>query len=647
MTDVTPAPFGQWSSPLSAERIASAAIRLIDVTVEGPDTYWIEMRPADRGRYVIVKRTADGQLSDLTPAPFNVRTRVHEYGGGAWLVHRGRVFFTNFEDQRLYVIEPGLEPRALTEPGDLRYADFVVDEARGRLIAVREDHSGDGEAVNELVELRLPLDEQGFAEQRVLVTGHDFVASPRVSPDGRTLAWLTWEHPCMPWDGTTLWRASLDGEGALGEPERVTGSESESVVQPAWSPDGALYFLSDARGWWNLYRCVENGVECVFAMDAEFGGPLWALGLSRYSFAGHGTLVCIYEQDGLGHLARLRGEGSLERFETPYVVFAQVNVSGGRAVFLAGSSTESVAVVELELSTGRTQVLRRAVDEELSSDLVSSAEPISFPAQDGTGLSHALFYAPRNPSFRGVDGELPPLVVMSHGGPTSATSSALKPEIQFWTSRGFAVVDVNYGGSSGYGRAYRDRLKGKWGIVDVDDCVGAALYLADAGRVDRERLVIRGGSAGGYTTLAALVFRDVFRAGASYYGVSDLEALAKHTHKFESRYLDSLVAPYPDGLAVYHERSPVHFTDQLSCPVIFFQGLEDRVVPPDQAECMVAALRAKKLPVAYVAFEGEQHGFRDAANIKRALENELFFYLKVFGLSPVEPLEPLVIDNLP
>jgi dipeptidyl aminopeptidase/acylaminoacyl peptidase len=384
-------------------------------------------------------------------------------------------------------------------------------------------------------------------------------------------------------------------------------------------------------------------------MDAEFGGPLWALGLRRYSFEDDGTLVCMYEQDGLGHLAhlRVRGEGLLELFDTPYTVFAQVVASGRRAVFLAGSATESLAVVECELSTGHTSVLRRAADEELPPELVSIAEPISFAARDGSGPSHALFYSPRNPSFRGMDGELPPLVVMSHGGPTSASSVALKLEIQYWTSRGFAVVDVNYGGSSGYGRAYRDRLKGQWGIVDVDDCVGAALSLADARRVDRERLVIRGGSAGGYTALAALVFRDVFRAGASYYGVSDLEALAKHTHKFESRYLDSLVAPYPEGRAIYEARSPIHFTDRLSCPVIFFQGLEDRVVPPAQAERMVEALRAKNLPVAYVAFEGEQHGFRNAANIKRSLEYELFFYLKVFGLTPVEPLESIAVDNLP
>ena len=633
MNQPTRAPFGTWSSPLTAAQIASASLRLIDVAIDQACTYWVEVRPSEQGRSVIVRRNGDGALVEVTPAPYSARTRVHEYGGRSFCVVRSRVYFANFEDQRLYLVEPGGEPQAVTEPGPFRYADFSFDESRNRILCVREDHGGGGEAEATIVALE--LDEHGrVARQVVLGKGHDFFACPRLCPDGSALAWLSWDHPCMPWDGTTLWVAEISSDGSLEEPAAIAGGMSESVYQPSWSPNGTLYFISDRSGWWNLYRRQRDVIESVLPTEAEFGTPLWSLGTSRYGFRSDDEVVCHFDQGGTGHLARLdlrELPAKLISVETTFTAFGQLAVNSTRAVCLAASPKEATAVVELGLPGGAMTELLRSLVWDWGDDYLSMAEPISFAAADGAGESYALYYAPRNPGFTSLDGELPPLVVMSHGGPTGAASGALKLEIQFWTTRGFAVVDVNYGGSTGFGRAYRERLKGKWGEVDVLDCIAAAKHLVDAGRADSERLVIRGGSAGGYTTLAALAFHDTFKAGASYYGVSDLEALAKETHKFESRYLDSLVAPYPEGRDVYLARSPIHHPEGLSCPVIFFQGLEDRVVPPDQAVTMVEVLRAKGVRVSYVPFEGEQHGFRRAENIRRALEEELAFYAEVFG----------------
>lgn len=637
------APYGSWRSPITSQLIAAETIGLTEIALDGDDIYWIEMRPAEGGRYVVVRRMPDGGMADITPLPFNARTRVHEYGGGAFLAAEGTVYFSNFTDQRLYRQDPGCEPRPITPEEDLRHADGVIDRRRGRMILVREDHrSSDREAVNSLVTLGLEGGEGG----KVLVSGNDFYSSPHLSPDGSRLAWLTWNHPNMPWDGTELWVAELKADGSVDGAELVAGGTHESIFQPEWSPDGVLCFVSDRTGWWNLYRWRDGQIEPILEMEAEFGRPQWVFGMSTYGFESATRIICSYTREGTWHLASLDlRTGELEAIETPYTEIAFLRVASGRAVFCAASPTQPTSIVQLDLATRDLEVLRRSSQATVDPGYLALPEAIEFTTAQGL-RAHAFYYAPRNRDYVAPPGERPPLLAMSHGGPTSATSSALSLGIQYWTSRGFAVLDVNYGGSTGYGRGYRQRLDGQWGVVDVDDCVSGALDLLERGEVDGERLAIRGGSAGGYTTLCALTFRKHLRAGASYFGVSDLEALAKDTHKFESRYLDRLIGPYPERLDLYHERSPLHFADQLSCPVIFFQGLEDEVVPPNQAEMMVGALLAKGLPVAYVPFEGEQHGFRRAENIKRALDAELYFYSRVFGFELADPVEPVPIENL-
>ena len=646
------APYGSWKSPITSSLIVSETIGLSQIALDGEDVYWIEMRPSEGGRNVIVRRTPDGQTRDVTPPQFNARTRVHEYGGGAMVVADGTVFFSNFADQRLYRQDPNSEPKPITPADDLRYADGVIDRKRNRLICVREDHTIAGrEAVNTLVSVALDGDEAGG---QVLVSGNDFYSSPKISPDGTRLAWLTWNHPNMPWDGTELWVAEFNTDGLLGQAVKVAGRLEESIFQPEWSPDGDLYFVSDRTGWWNLYRCktsllTKEGlgeVEPLCTMPAEFGRPQWGFAMSTYAFASAERIICALNENGTWKLASLDVTTKrLELMETPYTSISDVRVTGGRVAFIGGSPTEPTSIVQLNLTTSKIEALRRSSNVDVDEGYLSIPQAIEFPTENGL-TAHAFFYPPKNRDDVAPDDEKPPLIVISHGGPTSATTTTLNLSIQYWTSRGFGVLDVNYGGSTGYGREYRQRLNGQWGIVDVDDCVNGARYLVERGEVDGNRLAIRGGSAGGYTTLAALTFRDVFKAGASHYGVSDLEALAQETHKFESRYLDNLIGPYPARRDLYIERSPIHFTERLSCPLILFQGLEDKVVPPNQAEMMFDAARAKGLPVAYVPFEGEQHGFRRAENIKRALDGELYFYAKTFGFELAEPVEPVRIENL-
>jgi len=640
------APCGSWKSPITSDLIVAETIGLAhaQIALDGEDVYWTEMRPAEGGRYVIVRWTPDGRTTDMTPSPFNARTRVHEYGGGAFAVKEGTLYFSNLADQRLYRQDPGVPPRPITPAASLRYADGVIDHRRSRMLCVREDHTAAGrEAVNALVSLNLEGDSEGG---RVLVPGNDFYSSPRLSPDGARLAWLTWNHPNMPWDGTEVWVGELRADGSLGRSEGVAGGVGESIFQPEWSPDGVLYFVSDRTGWWNLYRWRAGRVEPLCEMEAEFGMPQWRLGMSTYAFESAGRIICAYTQQGTWYLASLdTATRKLDLIETPYTDIRALRAAPGRAAFVAGSPTEPLCVVRLDLATRQTEVLRRSSNIAVDAGYLSIPQAIEFPTEHGL-TAHAFFYPPRNREYAAPPGERPPLLVLSHGGPTSATSTVLDLAIQYWTSRGLAVLDVNYGGSSGYGRAYRQRLNGLWGVVDVDDCVNGARYLVQRGAADGQRLAIRGSSAGGYTTLAALTFRDIFQAGASYFGVSDLEALAKDTHKFESRYLDSMIGPYPARRDLYRERSPIHFTERLACPMILFQGLEDQIVPPNQAERMFEAVRAKGLPVAYIPFEGEQHGFRRAENIKRALDAELYFYSKVFGFTLAEPVEPVPIENL-
>ena len=639
------APYGSWKSPITSDSIVKGSIGLSQPLIDGPDVYWVEMRPTEGGRSVIVKQNASGVVGDITPPPFNARTRVHEYGGGDYTVRDGAVYFSNFSDQRLYVRRGEAAPEAITPAADVRYADAVIDQARGRLICVREDHTvANREAVNTLVGVKLEGNE---TPGEVLVSGNDFYSSPRVSPDGSRLAWLTWNHPNMPWDGCELWVGTFGEDGSMVKSERIAGGREESIFQPEWSPDSVLYFVSDRSGWWNLHRVNSDGsVEPLREMQAEFGMPQWGFGMSTYACESAERIVCAYIENGVSQLALLDTRTkAFEPIVSPYTDLRFLRASPGYAVMRAGSPTEAAAIVKLDLETRTFEVLRPSSTLEIEAAYLSTPRAVEFPTEDGR-TAHGFFYPPKNRDYGAPDGERPPLLVESHGGPTAAAATALSLGIQYWTSRGIAVLDVNYGGSTGFGRAYRERLKDKWGMIDVDDCANGARYLVGQGEVDGNRLMITGGSAGGYTTLCALTFRDTFNAGASHYGVSDAEALAKETHKFESRYLDGLMGPYPERRDIYVARSPINFTERLSCPVIFFQGLEDKVVPPNQAETMVEALRAKGIPVAYLPFEGEQHGFRQARNIKRALDGELYFYSRVFGFELAEPVEPVQIDNL-
>ena len=644
------APHGSWRSPITGDLIVSATIGLGDVRSDGDDVYWQEMRPSEGGRIVVVRRAPDGQTSDITPRGFNVRTRVHEYGGGAWAVDRGAVYFANFADQRLYRQVGFGAPEALTPEGPFRYADAVVDRRLNRLICVREDHSADDrEAVNAIVSIDLGTDRAEGDAGSVLVAGNDFYSNPRLSPDAARLCWLTWHHPNMPWDECELWVADVASDGSLGAAERLAGGDGESIFQPEWSPEGVLHFVSDRSGWWNLYAWRLGQAEALCPLEAEFGLPQWVFGVSTYGFESAGRIVCAWSERGVWRLGILDPAAHrLARLDLPYTEVDSVRVAPDRVVCLVGSPTRQRAVAEIRLAgeaVAGVTLLRESGKVDVDPGYLSIPEPIEFPTSGGL-TAHGLYYRPRNADFVGPEGEKPPLLVLSHGGPTSATSSTLALGRQYWTSRGFAILDVDYGGSTGYGRAYRERLNDSWGIVDVDDCANGARFLAEGGEVDSKRLAIRGGSAGGYTTLAALAFRDVFAAGASHFGVSDLGMLAEETHKFESRYLDRLVGPYPERKDVYDARSPLKHAEGFSCPVIFLQGLEDKVVPPNQAELMVDALRRRGIPVAYVTFEGEQHGFRKAESIKRALEAKLYFYSRIFEFQLPEAVEPVEIANL-
>lgn len=630
------APYGSWRSPITSDLIVSQSIGLSEVRLDGGNVYWLEGRPQERGRSTIVKAGAEGG-ADIVPPPYNVRTRVHEYGGGAWTVTDGTLYFSNLSDGRLHRLDAGaVGPEPITaepaQPGLRRYSDGVIDRPRRRWIGVLEDHTDKAEPVNTIV--AVDLDGPAAGRGRLLAGGHDFVSSPRLSPDGSKLVWLAWDHPDMPWNGTTLYLADLDEGGAPSEPQAIAGGRGESIFQPEWSPDGShIVLVSDRSGWWNLHRLdpATRSIEPIAPMAAEFGQPQWVFGMSTYAFAGPQRIVCTYSQGGLGRLAVIDlASGALQTVGTPFTQFASVRAAGDRVVFVAGAPALATGIVELDLKSGEQRILKKATDlldnPELSiGEYLTSVRSIEFPTSGGK-TAFGLFYPPANPDYAAPEDEKPPLLVRCHGGPTGAASTSLSLATHYWTSRGIAVFDVNYGGSTGFGRAYRDRLERNWGVVDVDDAVNGCKYLVERGLADGGRMVISGGSAGGYTALAALAFRDFFQGGASYYGVSDATALARDTHKFESRYLDWLIGPYPEEEALYRERSPLFHAERLSKPVIFFQGSEDEVVPPNQTETMVSALRGKGQPVGYLLFQGEQHGFRQADNIKRALDAELYFY---------------------
>jgi len=643
----TVASHGSWSSPITLDLVASeGSVGYAYLSLDDRGVYWLESRPAEKGRLALVFAPRGGEPVDVVPADFNVRTRVHEYGGGAWFRDGSVVFCSNFEDSRLYRIDaPGADPRPITpqsaEPHALRYADGRVFAGGRLIVCVREWH-GDGEPRNELVVL--PTD--GSAEPRVVATGRDFYAAPRPSPDETRLAWLAWDHPHMPFEGTDLCVGDVAADGSCSNARRVAGSATESIFQPEWGEDGDLYFVSDRTGWSNLYVDRAGEVQALTREEAELGYPQWVFDLNRYAFLPGGRIACIFTRAAVDGLDLLDVQsGRLNSVELPYTTLSSLRSHGGRLVFAAASPTDLSAVVELDTATTQRSILRRSSELALDERYISTAMPITFQGADGLE-SHGFFYAPKNPDFSGPPDELPPLLVHVHGGPTAHVQTALDLSIQLFTSRGLAVVDLNYGGSTGYGREYRDRLRGAWGVVDVEDSAAAARYLAARGDIDPARIDISGGSAGGYTTLLTVAVRDEFAAGVSYYGVADLVTFHADTHKFESHYDDYLVGPWPDAIDVYRERSPVNQADSISRPLLLLQGLDDKVVPPPQSEVIADALKQRGIPYAYIAFAGEGHGFRKAENVKRALEAHLSFLAQVFGFEPADELEPIEIENL-
>jgi len=651
----TVAPYGSWSSPIEAATVARAGRRLAFPVIAADEAvWWAEGRPEEGGRVCLMRRPQGDEAERVTAEGVNVRTRVHEYGGGAWcLVEPDLIVFVDFSDQRLYRQRLGGEPAAISpeppEPGAIRYADMRPTPDGGGVVCVRE-REAEPEPVNEIVLVAL----DGSAEPQVLAGGRDFYSFPRISPDGAWLAWTCWDHPNMPWDGTELWVAPLADSG---EERLVAGGREESVFQPEWAPDGRLHFVSDRDGWWNLYRAGEPDAELsgeegplvqLTDQHADHAHPQWLFGGATYAFLAGGEIACVRTEGAEERLVLLRPEGwEPADLGLPFTSFGYPALSarGERVAFAAASPESETAVVVYDAGRGEVEEVRASSEHLVDPAYVSRPRAIEFPTGEGE-VAYGFYYPPANPGFEAPAGELPPLIVESHGGPTSHATPALDREFLYWTSRGIGVVDVNYRGSSGYGREYRNKLRGAWGVVDNEDCLNAALFLADRGEADRDRLAIRGGSAGGYATLCALTFHDGFAAGASYFGVADAEALAADTHKFESRYLDLLIGPYPEQAALYRERSPIHHVERLRAPVILFQGLEDKVVPPNQAETMAAALERNGVPHAYLPFEGEQHGFRKAETNIRCLEAELYFYGRIMGFEPAGDPEPVEIVGL-
>lgn len=624
-------PYGTWPASLAADAVAGGGPKPGAVSIDGGRLRWSESRPSEGGRVVVLE---PGPL-EATPPGANARTRVHEYGGGAWWAHGDTLFYSEFRDGRLYRVDrAGTAPVAVTaegpKPNALRYADGRVTPDGTTIVCVRERHEG-SEVHNELV--ALPAD--GSSEPRVVASGRDFYAAPRVDPGGTRLAWLSWEHPRMPWDGTTLWVAAIDGSDAL----LVAGGDEESVLDPRWSPDGVLHYLSDRTGWWNLYR---EGTPLTSLEDGEIGGPAWTFGNAYYAFLDDGRVACVVTRAAVDSLELLDpGRGTLEPAGLDWTAYASLAAGDGVVAFVAASPSAPATVVTFDPASGREEQIRRSVVIELEPRSISAPRPIQFPTRDGA-VAHAFYYPPTSAEWEGPEDERPPLCVLCHGGPTSHTAPELELEIQYLTQRGIGVVDVNYRGSTGYGRAYRRLLNGRWGEIDWQDCVDAARFLAEQGEVDPHRTWIEGGSAGGYVVLCALTFEPgSFAAGVSLFGVADVEALALHTHKFESRYLDSIIGPYPEQAERYRERSPVHFVDRLERPLLLLQGLDDEVVPPAQAEAMVEVLERKGIPYAYIVFEGEGHGFRKAESIRRTIEATLAFAGQIFGFRPADELEPI------
>jgi dipeptidyl aminopeptidase/acylaminoacyl peptidase len=623
------APYGTWKSPITPELLVAEAVRVGGPGESDGQIYFSELRPAEKGRTTLIRKTPQGTIEELIPSPYNVRSTVHEYGGGSSLVRGDSVYFSNFSDQQLYLRDGKGKISKFTNEEGCRFTDGCA--SGDLLFYVMESHK---EAVDNCI---VAINEKG--EVRRIAEESDFYSAPRVSPDGKQLAYYCWNHPNMPWDGGELRVADLNEDGTLGKTEVVAGSVNESICQHSWGPDGRLYYISDRSGWWNLY--CEG--EALYPMEAEIGFPQWTFGQTFFDFWGKDQIVFIYSKLGFDSLAVLK-DGNITELSVPFTAIEDISITGDHLYFVGSSPKIPSSLVQYNLATNEWHIFKKSRELTIPHQYISTAQAIEFPSTGGR-TSYGFYYPPKNQRFRGLEGEFPPLLVLSHGGPTAHSSPGFNLEIQYWTSRGVAVVDVNYGGSSGYGRPYRELLNGQWGVVDVDDCTNAALYCAEMGLADRERLCIAGGSAGGFTTLACLAFRDVFKAGASYFGVSDLEGLTLDTHKFESRYLDGLVGPYPAARDLYTERSPIHHADQIKCPIILLQGDEDKIVPPPQSEKMYQSLLKRGIPTAYLLFKNEQHGFRQSENIKRSLEAEAYFFSKIFGFKLADPIEPIEIAN--
>ncbi|NOQ91028.1 MAG: prolyl oligopeptidase family serine peptidase [Gammaproteobacteria bacterium] len=633
--------YGQWNSAITTELIVSDSVSIDEARQVGNSLYYIERRPQQAGRSVIVKNTR-GISVDILPEPYSANSRVHEYGGGCYCVHHEQIFFVNDSDQDIYLIDNQTVSR-ITRNKHQRYADFSYDKKFKRLIAICESHLNDS-VINEIVAIDICT-----GNITVLVSGNDFYASPRLNQTSSQICWQTWNHPNMPWDGNQLYLADIDNKGLPLSPTTIAGGENISVFQPQWSMTDVLYYISDDTGWWQLYRHINNVSQQLTKGEKEFALPQWVFAQSCYAFLSPQEIICCYQSKGQSSLAILslsdRAEpdvAELNDLKTPWQQFSSITADENNITFIAASGETFPQLIAGQLTEDTKtlfnfSVIKSSSQLAVTNDYYSKPQALEFTNRHGKNV-FAFYYPPTNPDYPCVEGELPPLIVICHGGPTGQSSTALDPKKQFWTSRGFALLDVNYSGSTGYGRAYRNRLYKNWGILDVEDCCDAALYAVSQSMANRDQLIIRGSSAGGYTVLAALTFEQVFSAGASYYGISELTSLALNTHKFESRYLDRLIGPYPEAIELYQKRSPINYSQQLNCPVVFFQGIDDRVVPKQQAEEMFAALDKKGLTVAAQYYEGEKHGFKKAETIKQSLENELSFYQLVLNLMPKEKI---------
>lgn len=636
-------PYGSWQSPLSAETVVSQAITLTVPHIEGDAVYWMEGRPAEKGRIAVVRRK-NGKNADVFSHEFSARTRANEYGGSCYTIHNNVVYFCNEKDQRIYQATIASAPMPITPDANMRYADLVYDDRRSILYCIREDYSPQKEPITTIVK----IDPQEESAGEVVASGHDFYSNARLSPGSTRLAYLCWDHPNLPWDGCKLMLHEIKRDGSLQEGICVAGGPDESIFQPSFGPDGTLYFVSDRSGYWNLYRYSNGKVEALYPMEAEFGAPMWVYGLSMYAFVpnnGSYDIVCAYTVRGIDYLGHLSLKNfTMKQLDVPYTSIKYVQADDKGVYFIGSSPTEPATLVRMDLAHNKCEVLQRSRTLNLEEGMISLPQEIEFTTEDGK-KAYGFFYPPMNPHFIGPESERPPLIVRCHGGPSGCSTTAINMETQYWTTRGIAVFDVNYGGSTGFGRDYRERLRENWGVVDVNDACGGALHLAQMGLVDRDRLAIKGGSAGGYTSLAAISFRDVFHAAVSYFGLCDLEKMTEESAKFESRYHETLVGPYPAWKKKYIERSPIHFVKNIHCPVLLLHGTEDKVVLPAQSETIFKALKKKGIPTYYLLFEKEGHGFRQAPNMKKALEAEVLFYAKIFGFDLAEPPKRDVLEE--